>query len=290
MMPKNIFISMIVITAFISCIPEAKNNMPTSNEVSNTVYDNSIIDLRKLDKTLRAMLVLYTQEERSTRSNGETAIRTIDEGDFGIPDGENWLVEWAYTKADYNTNIILYAIKDDIIVKRYYLGENFKWRNYSEFNIMSFMDHMSVNKLGDRTGTIVWSNEFTRDNKYFVEGGRYYSVPYDISKQSYFNFFRYSFHSNNYGIETFIEILGYDKETDGIKTHLRVPTTLFDHEKGPAPVAFIWNNGMYGVIIYTRQDEGERRSNDYKWIFHIWDLEQRKFIEIGEVVGYDNNR
>jgi len=95
-----------------------------------------------------------------------------------------------------------------------------------------------------------------------------------------------------FGRGFFIIIRGYDATQDNFVLYCEIPFEIIDPKKGPAPVEFMTYNGMYGFKVYYSNPEvagglGWVPNPDPKnntWRFYTWDAEQRKYVEIGEVI------
>ena len=74
--------------------------------------------------------------------------------------------------------------------------------------------------------------------------------------------------------------------------YCEIPFKIIDRVNGPAPVEFMTYNGMYGFKVYYSNNEvtggigwvPDPDPKNGKWIFYTWDAEQKKYVEIGEVV------
>jgi hypothetical protein len=179
----------------------------------------------------------------------------IEKANFGIYGGENWIVVLN------DKSLIIYAISSKAIEKRYYFT-SFDLEEESDFNIMQ-----------DIPGTHI--------------GGTTSSFG-DLNGDGIDEIFEYGF----YGRGSFIIIWGYDKDKDDFVSYCEIPFKIIDFKNGPAPVELMTYKDMYGFKVYYSQNEvaggigwvpDPDPKND-KWIFFTWDTEQRKYIEIGEVV------
>lgn len=253
--------------------------------------NNRFIDINTLPNELKIKILLLSQEEYSIASDGFITILNMENANFGIPDGDNWLVEWGRVYYDtyrkYTTNLVLYAIKDTTIVKRFDLGLNFNWRDYSQYDITGGMGSGS-GRTWNGSGTTRYSTNFLIDNeKNVVEIQGKQVFTRGAFDPSFFNFGRISFG----GRATTFEIFGYDKETDEIITYLEVPTTVLDRLEGPSPVSVYWYNGVWGVKVYRFHTNvaggpGEVREPilGNGWVFYVWNGEQRQFLESEEII------
>jgi hypothetical protein len=213
---------------------------------------------------------LYSQDEESEdmsfimdynsfRKRDITFIKKIN---MGIPDGNNWLVEWTdnTSKVDIIRNIIIYVVKEKIILFENRITFNFDTSEYSDFDIMQ-------NIPGVRLG----------------EGS---CVVYDYNDDGFDEIFNYGFWGNQW----LIHIEGYDPEKEAIVDYADIPFDIIDRKKGPAPIEFTNYKGMKGFKIYFASVEvaggpgfvPDPHPYNRKWIFYTWDKEQRKFVDIGE--------
>jgi hypothetical protein len=254
---------------------------------------SSVIDLKSLslEEELGIRILLLAKDEMSVRL-GYT-ILSIRDHEFGIPDGKNWLVEWGYAgiiqdmingkKNIPSTKLVLYAINDYEIVKRFDLGSNFNMREYYDHDISP---DNGAGRTSFGTGSTYYGN-FTRN--YDSEKNYFYRGPGEKLK---IDFFRYGFYGNWVGIQVF----GYDEETDDIKMYLEAPFSLpsFRREYNGNPAAFVIYKGQYGIMaLYNastvaggphRFDEPDPSlANNGKWFFYIWDKSAKEYVVLEEV-------
>jgi hypothetical protein len=195
-----------------------------------------------------------------TKDPGESPrdITFLTRVNMGIPDGDNWLVEWRNEDID-DTNITVYAINGEEVINKFWTS-SFDIRERTDFDIMK-----------DIPGTQV---------------GKSSCAVYDYNGDGYDDIFRYSFLGRGY----FIEIIAYDTEKNKKVYYCEeIPFEIIDREKGPAPVEFMTYKGMYGFKVYRNLHYGGAPKHPpkniideyYAWYFFSWN--GREFVEVEEV-------
>jgi hypothetical protein len=178
----------------------------------------------------------------------------------GAPGGDNWLVDWK-TGSNRYTHMMLYVLHDNIALKHYDLGLNFKMQTYSSYDIMQ-----------DIPGTHI---------------GNGCSSMGDFNGDGLDEVFRYGFGGNG----NFIVIIGYDTATDDIEYYCSIPFQIIDSENGPAPVEFMTYKRMVGFKVYYFEltvaggptlPPDPASPNNRKWFFYTWDAERREYVQVEE--------
>jgi hypothetical protein len=196
---------------------------------------------------------LYINDEYIKKRNAK--IIFIEKANLGTPGGDNWIVLLS------TELIFIYAISEGKIEENY-SEKGFYLDGRSDFDIMQ---NIPGTHIGGTTSSFG-----------------------DFNGDGIDELFRYAFYGRGY----IIEIWGYDKIKDDFVYYCEIPFDIIDSTNGPAPVEFMTYQGMYGFKVYYSQIEvaggpgwvpDPDPKND-KWIFFTWDAEQRKYIEIGEVV------
>jgi hypothetical protein len=205
--------------------------------------------------------LLHTQARRATEYN--ESVLFMMKGNFGIPGGDNWLVEWSPADTNSYTILLLYLIKDNVILKYYNLGLN---NNKDGEDVQSRYDIMK-----DIPGTHI---------------GNGTSSVGDFNNDGMDEVFCYAFGGNGY----FIVITGYDATTDDFPNYCYIPFDFVDPENGPAPVEFMTYKGMEGFKVYyvaTNVAGGpgyvpEPMPDNEKLFFYTWDEEKREYVRVEE--------
>jgi hypothetical protein len=273
---RNCIFLYIIVVLFFSCNKKKENNSEsvqkeTEQSVIKVEESRNIVKNKSfaLDDEMRELIrskVTATDEEKETMKeflykNDESykkyyyGIVYIEKINFGIHGGENWIVRLN------NRGIIIYAIKGELIEKRYYLT-SFNLDDESEFDIMQKIPGTRIDNSTSSFG------DFNGDGKDEI--------------------FEYGF----YGRGFFIVIWGYDEAEDDYIDYCEIPFKIIDSKNGPAPVEFMTYRGMFGFKVYYFNPEvaggigwvPDPDPKNGKWIFYTWDEEQKKYVEIGEVV------
>jgi len=170
----------------------------------------------------------------------------IEKANFGIPGGENWIVLLS------NDKIYYYSIIDNKIIKEEF-DNSWKFDEYSDFDIMQ---NIPGTHIGNTTSSFGDFNNDGIDEIIYISFGQ---MAYQVG------------------------IYAYNIENDSFKPYTDwVQFEIIDKVNGPAPVEFLTYKGMYGFKVYFPNKKIEKENNN--WIFYTYDIEQKKYIEIGEIV------
>jgi hypothetical protein len=107
---KYIFLFIIVILLF-SCNKKQENNNETKQENFDETVNKKVLSEENENEKERIKEIIYKNDDYF--KNNKEKIIYIEKGNFGIPGGDNWKI-----KLD-NSNIFIYLIIDDKIIKRY---------------------------------------------------------------------------------------------------------------------------------------------------------------------------
>jgi len=256
-MKYKYFLLCLIMVLLFSCNKKKESNQ---QETEKTGFNNSISETEtsiynglatEEEKAMKEFL--YKNDKYYKEYNKK--IIYIEKSNFGIIGGENWIV-----RLD-NRIITIYVIDSNIIKKSY---------DYASFNLV---DESEFDIMQDIPGTRIDSST---------------SSFGDFNGDGIDEMFEYGF----YGRGFFILIRGYDAIQDNFVLFCEIPFEIIDHKNGPAPVEFMTYKGMYGFKVYYSQNEvaggigwvPDPDPKNGKWIFYTWNAEQRKYIEIGEVV------
>jgi hypothetical protein len=105
---RKITIALLISSVFLSCSRNAndvKADDTSSQASSGLAYQTEEERIRDL---------LHTQADRATEYNER--VLSLNKVNFGIPGGDNWLVEWSNNYTDEYTLLLLYVIKDDFLL------------------------------------------------------------------------------------------------------------------------------------------------------------------------------
>jgi hypothetical protein len=172
---------------------------------------------------------------------------------LGIPGGDNWIADRSNGLAyiyvidnDKNINIqdrISYAEPSQIR----YMDQSTYSRANLEFDIMR---DIPGTRIGNKAATF---GDFNGDGT-----------------DEIFNF---------YDSESLCTMWGYNSDKGEIESCFGCHYDIRD-PKGPSPVEFINNQGIYNIKV----NWWSLSEKQYFWIFFAWDEEQRKFVEIEKFV------
>jgi len=258
MYKKNYVLFYLSFILFFSCNAN-KRTIASSDEILQQETKNEGFDIHDDVGEIEIMKAfVYENDEYIKKRNFD--ITFIAKANFGIPQGDNWLVRIN----NVEEGILIYAIKDNRIEKDYYLT-SFNLENHSNFNIMQNIP-----------GTLI-SNSTSSFG--------------DFNGDGIDEIFQYAFGGN----ALLVSIRGYDTEKDDFVSYTLntwIPFRIIDPENGPAPVEFMTYNGMYGFKVFFYQLElaggpgwvPNPNPKNGKWIFYTWDAEKREYVEVGEVV------
>jgi len=183
------------------------------------------------------------------------SINYIEKANFGIPEGDNWIVKLN------DMCIFIYVINDDKIIKDYYAtidGLNFRDQNFSEISEYDIIRDIPGTHIPDG---VVSFGDFNGDGIIEIFSFIYsYLVGYNI------------------------DIFYYDSQKEGF-VYCRIPYSIIDSKNGPSPVEFITYQGKLGFKVYNKKYHWETETTEEgKWYFYTWDAEKKEYIEIGEIV------
>jgi hypothetical protein len=198
----------------------------------------------------------YFFEER------DAEIDFIEKANFGIPGGDNWIVRLN------SLHIFIYVINGGRIEEEYHAtvsGQHFVDQYQEEVSKYYIMR--------DIPGT-------------HIPGG---CVSFgDFNGDGIDELFRYLY-AEELGHN--IDIFHYEPQKKGF-VFCRIRYKVIDQKESPAPVVFTTYRGKKGFRVYYSNTEAadgsewvpDTDSKNDIWIFYSWNEEQRKYMEIGEVV------
>jgi len=275
---RNYIFLFIVLVLLFSCDKKKENNI--KQETEQTDIKKTIIeteedrnnDLKKYyvldDETREAIRskITATNEEKEAMKEFlykndkyykeyNKKIVYIEKANFGMHGGDNWIVRLN------SETIYFYAINGNKIINKKYIP-SFNLEGISNFNIMQDIPGTRIDNSSSSFG------DFNSDGKEEI--------------------FEYGF----YGYRFEIHIWGYDEVKDDFVSYCEIPFKILDSEDGPAPVEFMTYKGMFGFKVFYSNIEvaggpswvPEPDPKNYTWRFYTWDAEQKKYIEIGELV------
>jgi len=254
---KNCIFLFITAILLFSCVKK-KENTDIDEHIAEAEENDGLIVSAK-EKEREAMKeFIYENDQYFQENNAE--IDFIEKANFGIPGGDNWIVRLN------SLHILIYVINGDRIEEDYYgtvSGQYFVDQypeEVSEYDIMR-----------DIPGT------------HIPDGNASFG---DFNGDGIDELFRYLYVKE---LGHNIDIFHYEPQRKGFVL-CRIRFKIIDQEKGPAPVVFMTYRGMKGFKVYYSNTESAGQwvpdpdSRNDKWIFYSWDEDQRKYVEIGEVV------
>ncbi|MDR0444658.1 MAG: hypothetical protein LBH44_14770 [Treponema sp.] len=205
------------------------------------------------------VLLLNDIEERVTKFGYQ--VFSIEEFNFGIPGGKNWLIEWEGSRGQIYP--FIYVV--DVVSRE-----------------IKFCEQMGLSEKGDvhPLAPHFESLPGRTVGRWVFQVGDFNGEGFDMMLD---------FNIGTGGPSVYIS--GYDPQTGEIRNYFG---GTFDskYDKGP-PVRFIEYKGMQGFMLLRGTGYvvpgGEGWVPDPtpswagKWFFYTWDKEQRKFVEIEEV-------
>jgi hypothetical protein len=197
----------------------------------------------------QVIMLLYDLDQRRTRFDNE--IIYVEEFNFGIPGGANWLVEWrdrSWVEGNIRVSIITMMYVVDIDTKEIKFRGMIGGRA-TDYRppFLPYYESLPGVTRGDGTYQIGDFNGDGFDEKMeFADGAS--SPDFYIS--------------------------GYDPQEGKIKTYCSIPWDLVDGEYRIPPVEFIIYKGMQGFQVNYW---------DWGWVFYTWDEERRQFVLIDKV-------
>jgi hypothetical protein len=206
--------------------------------------------------------LLHMRDERASKWN--RLVLSVKKINFGIPGGDNWLVEWSNPETERYTLLILYLMKDGAILKDHNLGLNFNKDSESGQRNFDIMKDIPGTHIGDGASSI---GDFNGDGLDEI--------------------FTFGFGGNG----KFIFIDGYDAATDDIKNYCKIPFDIIDPENGPAPAEFMTYKRMEGFKVYYAESSvaggpsyvPDPKPDNDKWFFYTWDGTKKEYIRVEEV-------
>ena len=208
--------------------------------------------------------LLYEIDYRRTRGD---EIVLIEEFNFGIPGGINWLVGWygysSGTRRNY-TSLMVYVVDVE--------GKETKYRDPV---LLTSMEYPLYNLYYESFPGITINNGICQIGDYNGDG--------------FCEILRL-------GPATFgpqLDIQGYDPQTNKIKIFFSKTCALIDEGYGPPPVEFITYKGMKGFKLLYHEgsqvaggpdwvpDPPSPRNN--RWYFYTWNEDRREYVEVEEV-------
>ena len=255
---RKYFLFFVVVALFLSCLGSKKENA-ASELISEIVYDTSEIPIT-------ATLCVY-QEAEDVReliykddkdiSNRNLEIVFVAKANFGIPGGDNWIVQLS------DRMVIVYLVNDSSVEMRH----SFRSTNLDHFGNFNIMQDIPGTHIDNSTSSIF---DFNGDGTDEI----------------------FSFSSS--GMGDFVIITGYDLKSESFISYFRSSFTLLDYIKGPSPVQFMTYRGMQGFKVYVPIPAGYAPGSEWIpnphpdagtiiWIFYTWDPEQRMYVEVGKV-------
>lgn len=254
---KHILVIMLLIFSIFlaGCLRNNNNAKINQSSTKNNyeVGDQSLaIENNSEEKAVRDMIKIH---------DNSIEVLFLAKVNFGVPDCENWLVSFIESGLE---GISLFLIKDNRIIKEYFLGINDNFRERISYDIMKDIP-------GTRIG-----------------GGA--SAYGDYNSDSFVELFQYGFGGNGW----FVNIKGYDAEADKIVNYCDepgIPFGIVDPVNGPAPVEFMTYYGRYGFKVYIEANDvgggadyiPEPMPYNRRWFFYAWDEAEKMYVEIGEV-------
>jgi hypothetical protein len=230
------------------------NNLNKSYALDDEMKELIRSKVNATEEEKEAMKIFLYKNDKNIKDYNRKIVY-IEKANFGIKGGDNWVV-----RLD-NRIIYFYAISGNKIERNKY-GTSFNLEENSDFNIMQDIPGTRIDNSTSSFG------DFNGDGKDEL--------------------FVYGF----YGYGAVIIIWGYDEEKDDFVSFCEIPFDILDFNNGPAPVEFMIFQGMFGFKVYyfsrsVAGGSGYVSESDMKngtWRFYTWDTEQRKYIEIGEVI------
>ena len=203
------------------------------------------------------VVLLHEIDDQSTRFGGQ--IFLIEEFNFGIPGGKNWLVEWKLESSRTGIHLITMIYVVNGITEEIIFVESLGARRIDQ--IRPFTQHLE--SLPGRT-----------------------VGPHQIGD---FNGEGFDMILTNTG-DPAIVIIGFNTHTGRFEL---IFDENFDDQYENSPIRFIRYRGRYGFMVREGDppqvaggpnwipDPPNPRAG--RWFFYTWDREQFTFVEIGEV-------
>lgn len=229
--------------------------------VTGETQDNQVADglfYRTEEERIRDLL--HVQSEMATRRN--ESILFMKKVNFGIPGGDNWLVEWSESYDKTLANLFVYSINDHVIKNSYNLGITYNMLSRTKFDIMK---DIPGTHIGDGTSSV---GDFNGDGLDEI--------------------FQYGF----FGRGNTVLIYGYSVQENEVVYYCSIPFDIIDDENGPAPVEFMTYKGMDGFKVYYVMPSVAGgpdyvyapAPDNWKWYFYTWDEVEWKYLRVEEIV------
>ena len=168
---------------------------------------------------------------------------------LGIPGGDNWIADRS------NGRAYIYVVDND---RKVNIKEII---SYAEPSKIMYMDQSTYSRVN-------LEFDIMRD----VPGTRIsnkVAIFMDFNGDGIDEIFDF------YDSESLCTIFGYNSDNGEIESCFGYHYDIRD-PKGPSPVEFINNQGVYSIKV----NWWSLREKQYFWIFFAWDEEQRKFVEV----------
>jgi hypothetical protein len=204
--------------------------------------------------------LLNELDEQRTKFGYE--ITFIEEFNFGIPGGSNWLVQW-YEEYNSSTRrsqryIMIYVIDTDAKETKFREFVSLKSGDISH-SLFSYYQNLPGITIADGICQIGDFNDDGFDEILGLDASR-------------------------------LIIRGYDPQTNKIKRYCNIPYGDIDEGYNSPPVEFIVYKGMNGFKLrYFAYDVAggpgyvsEPNPRNGKWFFYAWDEGRREFVEVEE--------
>ncbi|MCL2067356.1 MAG: hypothetical protein FWG99_07825 [Treponema sp.] len=211
--------------------------------------------------------LLYEIDTRRTRGD---EIVFIEEFNFGIPGGINWLVGWYRYDSDdarRNRNLIgLFIYIVDIGNKEIVFRE------------MILLDNTNI--------PVYYTSWYQSLQGVVISNGL--CIINDFNGDGFDEILQFVA-----GISTTLDICGYEPQTNKIKWYCEAPIYISRQDDQPPPVEFITYKGMYGFRAQYHEgpqvaggpdwvpDPPSPRNN--RWFFYTWNEDRREYVEVEEV-------
>jgi len=248
---RNCIFLCIAVTLFFSCSKKKENN-----GLDEHIND----DLIDAEEKEREAMKEFIYENDQFFQERDAEIDFLEKANFGIPGGDNWIVRLN------SRHIFIYVINGGRIEENYYgtvSGQHFVDQYPEEVSEYDIMRYIPGTHIPD--GCVSFG---------------------DFNGDGIDELFRYLYVEE---LGHNIDIFHYEPQKKGF-VFCRIRFKIIDQEKGPAPVVFTTYRGMKGFKVYYSNTEAgsewvpDTDSKNDKWIFYSWNEDQRKYVEVGEIV------
>jgi hypothetical protein len=251
---KNCILLCIAAVLLFSCVKK-KENIGLDEQINDDLIEAA-------EEKEREAMKEFIYENDYFFEERDAEIDFIEKANFGIPGGDNWIVRLN------SLHIFIYVINGGRIEEEYHAtvsGQHFFDQYPEEVSEYDIMRGIPGTHIPD--GCVSFG---------------------DFNGDGTDELFRYLY-AEELGHN--VDFFHYEPQRKGFVL-CRIRFKIIDQEKGPAPVVFTTYRGMKGFKVYYSNIESWWVSepnpapdprND-KWIFYSWNEEQRKYVEIGEVV------